>query len=63
MLNNVNIYFVFLPSQIVKLMKPIVAASSHVLGNKDVDNGECHSWSQAELNDSGVLKLFGRLKL
>ncbi|CAK6951906.1 importin-4 [Scomber scombrus] len=26
------------PAMIVKLMKPIVAASSHVLGNKDVDN-------------------------
>lgn len=26
--------------QVVNLMKPIVAASSHVLGNKDVDKGE-----------------------
>lgn len=36
----VNISLLVFPLQIVKLMKPIVAASSHVLGNKNVDKGE-----------------------
>lgn len=31
---------IFPSFQVVKQMKPIVAASSHVLGNKDVDEGE-----------------------
>lgn len=35
---NVTMFF-FLSFQIVKLMKPIVASSVHVVGNKDVDNG------------------------
>lgn len=30
------------PFQVVKLMKPIVAASSHVLCNKSIDQGERH---------------------
>lgn len=33
-------FFLFYLYQVVNLMKPIVAASSHVVGNKDVDKGE-----------------------
>lgn len=33
-------YIVFFLPQIVKVMKPVVEASSHVLGNKKVDEGE-----------------------
>ena len=33
-------FFSFFRFQVIKLMKPIVAASSHVIGNKDVDEGE-----------------------
>lgn len=50
-------YISYFHTQIVKLMKPIVTTSTHILGNKDVDKGECHSRSQAELGDSIVLKL------
>lgn len=39
-MNRINISFNLFSFQIVKLMKPIVAASSHVLGNKNVDEGE-----------------------
>lgn len=36
---NISFYFSF-PSQIVTLMKPIVAASSHVLCTKDINEGD-----------------------
>lgn len=39
-MNIVNFSLIVVSLQIVKLMKPIVAASSHVLGNKNVDEGE-----------------------
>lgn len=38
--------FFFPPFQIVKLMKSIVSAASQVLGNNNVDEGECHYWKQ-----------------
>lgn len=35
-----KMYIVFFLPQIVKVMKPVVEASSHVLGNKTVDEGK-----------------------
>lgn len=41
---NDHCYHNVFPFQIVKLMKHIVAASSHVLGNKNVDEGDDFSF-------------------
>lgn len=41
---NDHCYHNVFPFQIVKLMKHIVSASSHVLGNKNVDEGEDFSF-------------------
>lgn len=66
-INCINFSFNMFSFQIVKLMKPIVAASSHVLGNKNVDEGEdvfvtvsFFQWPfyslQTELNPENLLK-------